>query len=685
MKKIIFIFLFFVLLILTSCEKEKNVYEVKFLVDEGVVSTQQIVEGESAILPNSPEKIGYTFIGWDKEVNNIQNDLEVNAIFETIKYSIKYYDGEMEITGLTPNEYTIESGNVELPKEMTKEGYVFLGWSPVEYSGSTIINSFSSNDARDKNFIALWKKEEPKTYNITFEDGFGNVIDTQTVIEGESAKPPKDLIRTGYNFVGWNHDTSEVSSDLVVTAIWELIKFSIKYYDGDTELTDLSPKEYTVESDASINLPNAPEKEGFEFVGWYCDGVRVVTFFSSDACDKVFEANYQEKVIEEEKKLELPNDGDYLFLNIKKVPHGSGNGTYVYQPDFTGLDVPSTSVTEYEWSSLTPDVVTISQWSSISVVSPGYGILKATLLGGKKCIIYAVVKANADGVFISSIEEANTKKTYVVTFTDSSNKIIEKQVVQEGKNAVLPTPPEKKGYTFVGWSKDHFNIQSDVTIKATYIKGTSDFLGKKVSILGDSISTFKGYVPDGYPCFYPYPTSDFGDVNQTWWMQVINNLGMSLHKNNSYSGSCVSSGTGNSSTVTDSRLIELVDGNERPDIILIFMGSNDCASKYVELSTFTSSYKTMIEKIKVLCPDAKIYLFTLPVSNMYSEENRDNYNEVIRENVKEFSLNLVELDEAFTDSNVGDNLLDSAHHNKAGMKRLSEVIINEMLKIAGIE
>lgn len=685
MKKIIFIFLFFVLLILTSCEKEKNVYEVKFLVDEGVVSTQQIVEGESAILPNSPEKIGYTFIGWDKETSTVQSDLEVNAMFELKKYSIKYYDGATELTGLSPVEYNIESGTIELPKGLVKEGYEFLGWSLVSISSDKIYESFSATDACDKNFIALWKKEEPKTYTVTFEDGFGNCIDTQIIEEGKNAVVPAIYEKIGYKFLGWDNETNNITSNLLVKATWELITYSIKYFDGDNELANLGPSEYTVESDASINLPNAPEKEGYEFIGWYSDDVRVVTFFSSDAEDKVFEAKYQEKVIEEVKKLELPNDGDYLFLNIKKVPHGSGNGTYVYQPDFTGLDVPSTSVTEYEWTSLTPDVVTISQWSSISVVSPGYGIIKASLVGDKKCIIYAVVKANADGVFISSIEEANTKKTYVVTFMDFSNKVIEKQTVEEGKSATLPTPPEKKGYTFIGWSKDHFNIQSDVTIKATYIKGTSDFLGKKVSILGDSISTFKGYVPDGYPCFYPYPTSDFGDVNQTWWMQVINNLGMSLHKNNSYSGSCVSSGTGNSSTVTDSRLIELVDGNERPDIILIFMGSNDCASKYVELSTFTSSYKTMIEKIKVLCPDAKIYLFTLPVSNMYSEENRDNYNEVIRENVKEFSLNLVELDEAFTDSNVGDNLLDSAHHNKAGMKRLSEVIINEMLKIAGIE
>ena len=168
-------------------------------------------------------------------------------------------------------------------------------------------------------------------------------------------------------------------------------------------------------------------------------------------------------------------------------------------------------------------------------------------------------------------------------------------------------------------------------------------------------------------------------------MQVINNLGMSLLKNNSYSGSCVSSGTGDSSTVTDSRLIELVDGNEKPDIILLFMGSNDCGSKFVSLDTFTSSYKIMIEKIKVLCPEAEIYLFTLPSSNLYTEENRVLYNEVIRKYASEFSLNLVELNDTFTAENCTSYLLDSAHHNKAGMEKLSKDIISEMLKIKGVK
>ena len=56
------------------------------------------------------------------------------------------------------------------------------------------------------------------------------------------------------------------------------------------------------------------EKEGFECLGWYQGNTRVVTFFSADAENKVFELRYEEL----EKPLELPSDATMLFKNIKK-------------------------------------------------------------------------------------------------------------------------------------------------------------------------------------------------------------------------------------------------------------------------------------------------------------------------------------------------------------------------------
>ena len=47
---------------------------------------------------------------------------------------------------------------------------------------------------------------------------------------------------------------------------------------------------------------------------------------------------------------------------------------------------------------------------------------------------------------------------------------------------------------------------------------TADYAGKSLTIIGDSISTFSGFIPEGYAFTYPY--EDLQDVSQTWWVQV---------------------------------------------------------------------------------------------------------------------------------------------------------------------
>jgi hypothetical protein len=48
---------------------------------------------------------------------------------------------------------------------------------------------------------------------------------------------------------------------------------------------------------------------------------------------------------------------------------------------------------------------------------------------------------------------------------------------------------------------------------------------KKVSILGDSYSTFQGVNPEGYNPFYPNDRNDVTEVSQTWWDLYIKGKG----------------------------------------------------------------------------------------------------------------------------------------------------------------
>lgn len=60
-------------------------------------------------------------------------------------------------------------------------------------------------------------------YEVVFKDENGNVLKTETVKEGASATAPTAPTKEGYNFVGWDQDFSNITSDLEVKPLYEEI------------------------------------------------------------------------------------------------------------------------------------------------------------------------------------------------------------------------------------------------------------------------------------------------------------------------------------------------------------------------------------------------------------------------------------------------------------------------------
>ena len=68
-------------------------------------------------------------------------------------------------------------------------------------------------------------------------------------------------------------------------------------------------------------------------------------------------------------------------------------------------------------------------------------------------------------------------------------------------------------------------------------------LGKTL-IIGDSYSTFEGYIPNGYDCWYDAQRRNIGEtdvekVEQTWWYPLFDGKQNVLLHNESYSGTTV--------------------------------------------------------------------------------------------------------------------------------------------------
>ncbi len=97
-----------------------------------------------------------------------------------------------------------------------------------------------------------------------------------------------------------------------------------------------------------------------------------------------------------------------------------------------------------------------------------------------------------------------------------------------------------------------------------------------ISILGDSISTLQGWVPQGWRVHYEGEAHVEGIQKplDTWWGRVISKLGGHLVANSSFSGSTVE-GFGFPAGVSDERIAALAAHGVLPDVVLVFMGIND--------------------------------------------------------------------------------------------------------------
>lgn len=166
--------------------------------------------------------------------------------------------------------------------------------------------------------------------------------------------------------------------------------------------------------------------------------------------------------------------------------------------------------------------------------------------------------------------------------------------------------------------------------------------GKTYSILGDSISTFKGCLKSddhnytGAAYAYFYPKEYMNDVNKTWWRRMEALTGLSLLCNCAWSGSqtCGNSLATNTAAAGCStrRVTDLSKDGIAPDIIIIFIGVNDLRdSNSRQLGTwdgnseipaesnnvnkFSDAYALMVKKVMANYPLSEIYCCTILESN----------------------------------------------------------------------
>lgn len=234
--------------------------------------------------------------------------------------------------------------------------------------------------------------------------------------------------------------------------------------------------------------------------------------------------------------------------------------------------------------------------------------------------------------------------------------------------------------------------------------------GLGISILGDSISTYDGWIPEGFNVFYPF-NGELTDVSQTWWKSLINETKMELCANNSSSGStCI----GDSFSIddpgsgcSDGRLSFLAGSQGRlPDVIVVYMGTNDLlkgipigdndGTRLVEegnIENFSDAYCMILDKLASYYPTAQIFCCTLAPVGDWGEDQpfilfenhlgltAGDYSDQIRAIADNKGVSVVDLyDCGIEIDNLQEMTTDGAHLTPAGMECVKNAALDALMK-----
>ncbi len=205
-------------------------------------------------------------------------------------------------------------------------------------------------------------------YTVTFLNGYEEEpIKSEIVLEGKNATAPENPTRKGYSFKGWDKDFSNVTSNLNVTAEWELVTYTVTFVDDLENVFDTQ----TVVSGNAATAPEVPVRYGYTFKGWDKD-------FSNVTGDLTVTAIYEPIKV--------------TSLRFRKVPSEIDEGK---EADITVSIEPVKALDKsLEWSSSDTDVLTVDENGHIEGLKAGKATVTVRTKDGSDLSRSRIIKVN---------------------------------------------------------------------------------------------------------------------------------------------------------------------------------------------------------------------------------------------------------------------------------------------------
>ncbi|WP_133063253.1 GLUG motif-containing protein, partial [Sedimentisphaera salicampi] len=150
------------------------------------------------------------------------------------------------------------AGDAEAPEITPSEGYEFTGWSG---AFDTVTED-----------ISITAQYELKSYAVTFAAGGNGTItsgnDVQDVDHGLAAEEPTVQPAEGYNFIGWDKAFDNITSELTVTAQYEIKTYTVTFVSGDNGTITSGNDVQEVDHGLAAEEPTVQPAEGYNFIGW---------------------------------------------------------------------------------------------------------------------------------------------------------------------------------------------------------------------------------------------------------------------------------------------------------------------------------------------------------------------------------------------------------------------------------
>ena len=300
---------------------EEIKYNIYFNGDGGTLldgKESQIVSSLSEIIYPTYHKEGYDFLGFDKEIEELEDGITLKALYKKIQYSV-YFNGENGTLQDGDEYQKVDTFDDIIYPTYEYKGYFVLGYSVdiqdynvyitvnyeripnyyflkiylddeliedelyqkgdiididmPEMENFSITYDFEIPDVMpDKDVVihSYWKIERCKlTVNYNADTiGIRNyTFDYGTLVEENQLENRASFRKTGHIFIGWDTEFPIVlEEDTTINVLWEPYQYTLVFDSHGADYVEF--ERLTFQYGDTIILPKA-SKESFKFGGWY--------------------------------------------------------------------------------------------------------------------------------------------------------------------------------------------------------------------------------------------------------------------------------------------------------------------------------------------------------------------------------------------------------------------------------